>query len=265
MKNMAKTANIIGFIIFSVASVIFCLALISGFVAANTLVGGKIYNSDFSEVIDGADVSVNCGGNILDTVSLSDGAYAVVFDSESCHLDSEVVVSATKGSLADEDSSSVYASEEEAGELVAVVNLHLHSTNTVNVGKRHGGTWFQCGNTVCDSGESYDTCPADCSKPVQEEIPAVVVTAETPGEGSGSGNSNPEETEQTGTDGTTGPGITGAVVGTDLSKSKFNLNMILVLLVLLLIIAIAVIASVADSREKRNKKLEAALAQVNLK
>ncbi|MCX6750489.1 MAG: hypothetical protein NTZ83_03455, partial [Candidatus Pacearchaeota archaeon] len=97
------------FMLFGMFILIFSFALVS----ANTLVGGKIYNSDFSEVLEGIVVSVECGSEIpQNTESLSDGAYAVIFDSDKCPFDSSVTVSASEGELTDEESSTVYKSEE---------------------------------------------------------------------------------------------------------------------------------------------------------
>lgn len=51
-------------------------------VSAQTTIAGKIYNHDYTEVIEGADVTVTCGGNVLTYTSLADGAYSVTYLNE---------------------------------------------------------------------------------------------------------------------------------------------------------------------------------------
>ncbi len=65
---------------------ILLLAIISmGFASANTLVAGKICENPGCAVpISGASIQVQCDSSYLNTLSLSDGAYAVVFGVDSC-------------------------------------------------------------------------------------------------------------------------------------------------------------------------------------
>jgi hypothetical protein len=262
---MGKMANIIGFIIFSIASIILCLTLMDASVSANTLVGGKIYNSDFSKVVEGAYVTVQCGIQELDTMSLNDGAYAVIFDSDSCHLDSKFSVSASKGSLSNEGSSYIYESEEDQGELVGVVNLNLKGGETgggkTSTTKR--GTWFMCGNTVCDSGESFQTCPADCPENLGEGEELTGINTDSISANAADQETGEAQENATSDEKINNSGITGAVIGEG-SEKEVNLTALLAGLVLLLIIAIAIIASVADMQEKKKEKLGAELAQVNV-
>ena len=105
-----------------VLSVVFVLSI--GLISANTLVGGKIYNSDFSEVISGADVSVQCGETILNTLSLNDGSYAVVFNTESCYRANDVLVNSFKGKLSGKENAIINELLEEK-DLIAVANVNL--------------------------------------------------------------------------------------------------------------------------------------------
>jgi hypothetical protein len=74
---------------------LFVLAL--GFVAAYpAVVTGTITDSD-SNAVEGADVEVNCNGNILTDVSKADGTYYVVFDSTDCGYLDSLLIKAEKG------------------------------------------------------------------------------------------------------------------------------------------------------------------------
>ena len=232
---MAKTGKLLVF-----GLVLFSLALSLTFVSADSVVSGKIYNSDFSEVIGGATVSVECNSETETSTSENDGTYAVSFNSEVCSLGSEVSVSASKGDLLGEGSADIEESDE--GELVTVINVNIEeeeeetTTTTSSSSRRYSGTWFKCGNTVCESDETYDSCPADCPPPVKEEpIELITLTENTAGE--------------TNTQETTTPGITGAVVGDNL-RNKNTLPITLGAVILLLIVGILGIA-VARSTEPR--------------
>jgi hypothetical protein len=237
------------------------LVLSSSFTSATTLVGGKIYNSDFSEVIEGATVTIDCGSDTKSTESLPDGTYAVNFDSaEGCQEGDKIKISASKEGLFGEETSIIRQSEEDGG-LVAVANANIKSSSSGSGGsgsRQSHGTWFQCGNTVCDSGESYSTCPKDCPK--TENITSITNTSEN-------SSSNPDDSgnliqeNQTNENGneTTNPSITGAVVGD--KEKKGNLPVLLAGLTIFLIIAIAGINAV---RNKRKRRLGAVTSEVRL-
>ncbi len=77
-----------------------------GLASAKTMIAGKIYNADFSDVVEGASVVVSCddGGDISvqNTTSLADGTYGVIFNevgSKSCNDGDTLTVYAEKGSL----------------------------------------------------------------------------------------------------------------------------------------------------------------------
>lgn len=231
---MAKTGKLLVF-----GLVLFSLALSLTFVSAETVVSGKIYNSDFSEVIGGATVVVECNSETETSTSQNDGTYAVSLDSEICSLGSEVSVSASKGDLLGEDSASIVESDE--GELVTVINVNIEeeeqeTTTTSSKPRKSSGTWLKCGNRVCESDETYDSCPADCPPPVKEEPIELITLAEN-------------TVQETNTQETTTSEITGAVVGDNL-RNKNTLPITLGAVILLLIVGILGIA-VARSTEPR--------------
>ena len=251
MKIMAKTAIIFAFGLLSLIFIISCLAAVD----ANTVVGGKVYNSDFSEIIEGADVTVTCGSDIKTTESIGDGTYAIAFDSESCYLDSEVDVSAYKGDLSDSESGVVYESEEEEGEWVSVINLNLKSSDSGSSSRSRdrGSTWFMCGNTVCDSGEDYQTCPIDCPQTVdqtEEETTTNTDSASTE-------ESEQETSSESETGETTNPGITGAVVGAGENSGKNrNFFFSFIGIILLLVIGVAGVGIAKNENKYRPPKME---------
>jgi hypothetical protein len=221
------------FMLFGMAAFLMVFSL--AFASATTLVAGKIYNSDFTELIQGATVTITCGPyEDMRTESIADGTYAVNFVSvEGCQLGDTVQVSASKGDLSGNEDSTIRESQDDGAEFVSVANIGIKAPSSGSGGskKKSGGTWFMCGNTVCDSGETHETCAEDC--------PAKVVVQVNP-------TPEPEETEvivteyadgtNTKTDTANLAGITGAVIGDGSGKSK--LPMILGSFILLLIMVI---------------------------
>jgi len=67
--------------------------------ASAVVVAGTIYNSDYSDIVEGASVNVTCNDSSLPYTSLSDGTYSVKFIGGSCNVGNDVTVSATKGDL----------------------------------------------------------------------------------------------------------------------------------------------------------------------
>jgi hypothetical protein len=75
------------------------LAVTASVSADTSFIAGKIYNSGYTDVISGADVTVTCNGEIVTTESLSDGAYSVTYFGTNCIEGSTLTVSAVKGDL----------------------------------------------------------------------------------------------------------------------------------------------------------------------
>ena len=229
---------------------ILVLFLIS-IVSAQTLVAGKIYNSDFSETIDGASVYVECNNNPLfakDTTSLGDGTYAVRFNVGLCNVDDNVKVTATKDNLAGEGNGTISECDKSQQNcddgLVSIVNLNLKEvaqTSNPPSGGSGGRSYYLCGNGKCDSGESITTCPRDCKAVVQNRTATATQTE------SGTEEQNNTELNNQIPSGTqTGfSRITGAVIGT-LGKAGTIGAFIFV------IIIIAVAISIAVMKKKRN-------------
>ncbi len=96
-----------------------------------TIIAGKIYNSDYTATIAGANVTVTCedsdfyGVNVENTVSLSDGAYSVVFYQEYCNYGDTLTVSATYGDLYGSQSGVIHDNALPGDWDLAVVNVPL--------------------------------------------------------------------------------------------------------------------------------------------
>jgi hypothetical protein len=78
--------------------VLLVLSVVS-MVSAKTIVAGKIYNADFSDVVGNASVVVKCNTEMGNAFSLADGTYAVAFNETECNGGETVIVSASKGDL----------------------------------------------------------------------------------------------------------------------------------------------------------------------
>lgn len=148
---------------------ILLLAIISvGFASANTIIVGKIYNSDYSSTIEGASVNVQIGSDDLDTTSLSDGTYAVIFP-DNFSAGTEVKVTANKAGFIEKKESGVITTCDGSDceeNYISVINLGMSATSSGGGSHSPGGGssthYYQCGNGVCNSGETAGTCPSDC-------------------------------------------------------------------------------------------------------
>ena len=69
-------------------------------VSAKTIIAGKIYDSpnfETANAVSGANINVTCEGNLLTTISLSDGTYSVSYaDTDDCSEGETVTVVAEK-------------------------------------------------------------------------------------------------------------------------------------------------------------------------
>lgn len=204
------------------------------FLSAQTPVAGKIYNSNFEGVISGADVTISCGSNTLETTSLTDGTYGVKFDEDECAYPSSVSVKASKGELTGSGSGELIACTgiECTEDYVAVVNIELKfkpsssGSSSDDVRKKR---YYKCGNGVCDTGETANTCSLDC-KVVEEEVPEDLTIV------AGAEENTQEETSDT-TAGTNS-GITGAAVGFAKSPAGIGIGVVIVVIAIIVFTAV---------------------------
>ncbi len=74
-----------------------------------TIIAGKIYNSDYTAVIAGADVDVTCDGVTISVVSKADGAYKVEYTDGSCYVGDSLTVYAEKDGLTGQKTGTILA------------------------------------------------------------------------------------------------------------------------------------------------------------
>lgn len=193
------------------------LVLSLGMISANTLVTGNVYNSDFSSAIDGASIVISCDSASLSTNS-GNGTYAVIF-SNNC---TSVKIYASKDNLVGEENGIISPCTGTGcltADYLSVVNPLLKAqvvTPSVSSGggRGTGGSkvpYYLCGNGICDSGETIETCAKDC----------VVITENNDNQTS---EAQPEETTPSRN------GITGAVIGAVTSTGGIVILIVLVLL-----------------------------------
>jgi hypothetical protein len=135
----------------------FVIILSIGLISANTLVGGKVYSSDYSSTISGTTINVDCDLDLKSTTSLGDGTFAIVFGADSC---------TTIKVTAESDYKTIYISKVVSDDTpVIVIEKDNEKHGTTGGTTRH---YYNCGNGVCDAGETSSTCLSDC--PVVEVI-----------------------------------------------------------------------------------------------
>lgn len=221
VKNNMKTTKQTSLLVLSL--VLISLISAVSVVSAQTLIAGKVYTSDYSGLISGADVTATCGSNSLTTTSLDDGTYAVRFDESLCPLDTSVSVSAVKESFSGSSSGIVVVCDGENCDsgLFSVINLAVKSqSGSTGTGdsswRSRGGYYYFCGNNICDTGENVNTCPKDCKVVETQTTPTNTENTQNT-QGDSNSNSNTEEIQETIPENTTQSGfsrITGAVTGT---------------------------------------------------
>lgn len=127
---------------FMLIAVIFATLFLS-MVSANYVVVGTVYDGNPNNPKTNEPVTIICDAQTLTTTSLNDGTYAVVFGVDSCGI-----VTATNP---DYD--------------VSIIKMYVDpSANPVSNSGGGGSShrYYLCGNGLCDSGETTNTCPKDC-------------------------------------------------------------------------------------------------------
>ncbi len=214
--------------------VLFALPILAIFlisiVSAQTIivVAGKVSNEDYSQFISGASVNVTCNGNLLTTISLDDGTFAVGFDLDKCSETSSPSIAAAKAGFSNLKIADVVIKIDP--DTLPLVNTNNDDNNNNNGG---GGSYYFCGNGRCDSGENERTCPRDCKSANTIQTNAAITTIQTTAQNETSG-------EETGTeDKGFFSGITGAVIGALGAGGA-----IAALIFIIVIIALAIIVAV---------------------
>jgi hypothetical protein len=203
---------------------IFILSIMSiSLVSSAVIISGKTYDPSINagNELSGVNVVVACTYNgtttTKNTDSKSDGSYGIGFNSATlpieCTSTDNIDVSFTKSTRYG-DSFSFIVNTKSINVLTdyfILENLVLDKTQTTPVnngrnsgsGGREDSYYYNCGNGLCNDGESIETCPQDC---VETQIDEETESEET--EEITELDQEPEEA--TGFFG----GITGAVVGT---------------------------------------------------
>lgn len=218
MKNTSQ------FIALSLTTVLALVILSIGFASANTLVGGTIYDGSLGNPVSGVNIIVHCDSMTpLSTTSLGDGTYAVVFDTESCsyinataegYESMQITVNIQDDTDEEEDSSKHSSS----GSLKRTYSVYL------------------CGNGLCDSGETSNTCLRDCPLPEEKIQPSLV----------SENNTKEIITLEQEPNNSVNPGITGAVTGTNKRSNTWAIVAIGLLLIVVIFFIIKQLHKKAD-------------------
>lgn len=225
-----------------VYGILFLLILSIAYASAHTLVVGKTYNSDFTQVVSGAVVTATCNSNSLYTDSLTDGSYAIGFEVWQCNGTDAVSISASKTGLSGTGSGNLIVGNNGGNssiDYISVINILMNPISNPPPSSSSGGSggggvggevwYYKCGNGVCDNGESMNTCPEDCN-------PNFVPLSTENNAGNTSDNETNLSELETEEKISRGAGITGAVIG--FAKTKTGIGLIFAIIIIILGIAI---------------------------
>jgi hypothetical protein len=123
-EKMNKTLTIM------VVMSLFAVALVAA--AVDTSITGMITYADGTTPVVGANVEVNCNGNIKNDLSDSDGLYSVTYTLAECDALDTVSVTATLGEMSGSNTGTVCA-EGECPFNVAVVDVSIPEFTTVGL------------------------------------------------------------------------------------------------------------------------------------
>jgi hypothetical protein len=228
---------------------LFLMIFLINIVNAQTLVAGKVYDSEFSSTINGVTVSITCNSFNKYADTLGDGTYAIRFDESECTKDDSVSVIASKSGFQEKTGSGTVRKCEEAvceEDYVVIINLGMGTNSPENNNGGSGRRYYYCGNNYCDTGETATTCPKDCKIANTTNATANITNATTQGTVALTILENQEQdTSETDNETQKSRGlITGAVIG---AEGNSGLLVIIVFLAILLASLIAV-------RFMRNRK-----------
>lgn len=193
------------------------VVLFSAFASANVFVVGKTFVGEIGAVGDSSvTVYVDCTFNgskyLKSTTSKADGSYGVGFNDSECGASSLVEIHAVKGNKY-VDKFSVGSGIPSGNDTIFIKNVVLDKTKVTSGSSGGSGGHssyrkYNCGNGVCDSGESATLCPEDCKEEVVVENSVVVEEENETDYPATEFNFEDEKEEPTFIS-----GITGAVVG----------------------------------------------------
>lgn len=219
------------------AVLMFVFLFAVSFASANTFILGKVYQNNLATPISGATVTTTCAGNGLTTTSLSDGTYGIGYTEINCPDGSSVSISASYSNFGGSTSATI--DNANATDYFTITNIKL-TENPVTYSGGGGGSsggrslYYNCGNGICDSGESSSLCPSDCPLPVvNQEVPVQETQVL-------------DQTEQTPT---TAPstflGLTGAFLGANATP---------IIAALIFIVVLGVITILIIRKRRKSKK-----------
>ncbi len=228
-----------------------------GLVNAAIIVSGKTYDPKVylgNEVSDVYVLATCYSSSTLSkyTNSVAGGSYGIGFNSTECSSTDRLTISFSKGTrygtlfdyIINTKSINVLTDS------FVIENLVLDQTQTTPSGGSHGGgstRYYQCGNGLCDSGESTETCPQDCVKTQINEVTPTPTTSEETVE------LTPETTQETTPTKGFFPTITGAVTGA-LGTVGTTVAMVFIVGIAVLAVSVSVVRIRRNNARKALKK-----------